>query len=112
MSLRDYDSKLQVLPTSSLYVRSSTPLSHIVKQPFAATAFSLTIGSTMTGQQFNSLPKSVCKGGNQWKMGRGRNFVCGLCLTVGHTFAYCAAMNGFVEDGPANIGENTVFFSC
>jgi hypothetical protein len=54
----------------------------------------------VTTQQFNSLPKSVCKGGNQWKMGRGRNFVCGLCLTMGHTLEFCAAMNGYVQGGP------------
>jgi hypothetical protein len=54
----------------------------------------------MTVQQFNSLPQSVCKGGNQWKMGRGRNFVCGLCLTVGHTLEFCAAKNGYVQGGP------------
>ncbi len=68
--------------------------------PFNNTAFTSPIGSTMSMTQFDNLPLSVCKGGSQWKMGRGRNFVCVLCLTVGHTFEYCSKHNGFVEGGP------------
>jgi hypothetical protein len=101
MTLRASDSKRQALTTSLLNVRRPTPLSKIENPPFAPTAFSLPISSTVTTQQFNSLPESVCKGGNQWKMGRGRNFVCALCLTVGHTFEFCAAKNGYIQGGPA-----------
>jgi hypothetical protein len=69
--------------------------------PFHNSAFVSPIGSTMSLAQFDNLPPSVCKGGSSWKMGRGRNFVCALCLTVGHTFEYCQTRNGFVEGGPA-----------
>ena len=38
-------------------------------------------------------------------------FLFVVCVKLGVIrFEYCAAMTGFVEDGPANIGENTVFF--
>ena len=73
--------------------------------PFESNAFSLPVGSKVSLHQFDNLPDSVCKGGNGWKMGRGRNFVCGLCLTVGHTFEFCAEMDGYVEGGPAVIGD-------
>jgi hypothetical protein len=82
--------------------------------PFQNTAFVLPTGSTMTLHQFDNLPASVCKGGSEYKMGRGRNFVCALCLTVGHTFEYCASRNGFVDGGPAitadprNSGSRTL----
>ncbi len=69
--------------------------------PFNNTAFTHPVGSTMSMTQFDNLPFFVCKGGSQWKMGRGRNFVCVLCLTVGHTFEYCSTHNGFVEGGLA-----------
>jgi hypothetical protein len=69
--------------------------------PFDATAFTSPVGSTMSMTQFDNLPLSVCKGGNPWKRGRGRNFVCVLCLTVGHTFEFCSVHNGYVEGGPA-----------
>ncbi len=68
--------------------------------PFDANAFTAPVGSTMSMTQFNNLPRSVCKGGGEFKRGRGRNFVCVLCLTVGHTFEYCSVHNGFVEGGP------------
>jgi hypothetical protein len=73
--------------------------------PFNKTAFVLPVGSTMTLLQFDNVPASVCKGGSAWKMGRGRIFVCALCLTVGHTFEYCQTRNGFVEGGPPIISD-------
>jgi hypothetical protein len=73
---------------------------HVGNPPFNNTDFVLPVGSTMTLTQFDNLPTSVCKGGSTWKMGRGRNFVCALCLTFGHTFEYCQTRNGFVDGGP------------
>jgi hypothetical protein len=84
---------------------TNTPSRQTENPPFDTNAFSLPVNSKMTLHQFDNLPDSVCKGGNSWKMGRGRNFVCGLCLTVGHTFEYCVEMNGFVEGGPAIVGD-------
>jgi hypothetical protein len=53
----------------------------------------------MTMTQFDNLAGSVCKGGSTYRMGRGRNFVCCLCLTVGHTYEYREQHNGFIEGG-------------
>jgi hypothetical protein len=68
--------------------------------PFDANVFSAPIGSTMSRTQFDNLPKSVCKGGSEFKQGRGRNFVCVLCFIVGHTWEYCSTHNGFIMGGP------------
>ncbi len=73
----------------------------VINPPFYANGFSAPIGSAMSKTQFKNLPRSVCKGGSEFKMGRGRNFVCALCFIVGHTFEYCSTHNGFVEGGPA-----------
>ena len=53
----------------------------------------------MSMTRFDNLAGSVCKGGSTYRMGRGRNFVCFLYLTVGHTYEYCEQHNGFIEGG-------------
>jgi hypothetical protein len=41
-------------------------------QTIRYTAFSLPIGSNVTLRQLDNFPDSVGKGGNEWKLGRGR----------------------------------------
>jgi hypothetical protein len=39
--------------------------------------------------EYNDLPTHFNKGGSPYTMGRGRNFVCGLCFKFGHTLELC-----------------------
>jgi hypothetical protein len=48
--------------------------------------------------EYNDLPTNFNKGGSPYCMGRGRNFVCGLCFTFDHTFELCFTHSGY-KDG-------------
>jgi hypothetical protein len=54
----------------------------------------------LTKNEFTNLPSRFKKGGHEHTRGRGGDYVCSMCFKLGHTFEYCVAHNGYVQNGP------------